>query len=57
VSLAYVSLASFYHLNFVLHLNDYSTEEVENWLPYERDIYVRLLMQHIEKKNASNSGS
>jgi hypothetical protein len=58
VSLAHISLPSYYQLNFVLHRHDYSTEEVENWLPYERDIYVGLLLQHLEKtKNASNAGA
>ena len=29
----------------------YSLTEIENMLPWEREIYLNLLMQHIEKEN------
>jgi len=29
----------------------YSLEELENMIPWERDIYVALLIQHIEMEN------
>jgi hypothetical protein len=29
----------------------YSLTELENMLPWERDIYVALLVQHIEEEN------
>jgi len=29
----------------------YSLAELENMLPWERDIYVNLLIQHIEEEN------
>ena len=29
----------------------YSLEEIENMLPWEREIYVSLLMEHIKKEN------
>ena len=29
----------------------YSLNELENMLPWEREIYVNLLMQYIEKEN------
>ena len=29
----------------------YSLTEIENMLPWEREIYINLLLQHIEKEN------
>ena len=29
----------------------YSLTELENMIPWERDIYVNLLIQHIEEEN------
>ena len=29
----------------------YSLEEIENMLPWEREIYINLLSQHIEEEN------
>lgn len=29
----------------------YSLTELENMLPWERDIYIVMLVQHIEKEN------
>jgi hypothetical protein len=29
----------------------YSLTELENMLPWERDIYIALLVQHIEEEN------
>ena len=29
----------------------YSLTELDNMIPYERDIYVSLLIQHIEEEN------
>ena len=30
----------------------YSLSDIENLIPFERDVYVGLLMKHIEKENA-----
>jgi len=30
---------------------NYSLAEIENMVPWERDIYVTLLLQHIEEEN------
>lgn len=53
-----MNLAVYYQLMFSLHLEKYTTDEVENWAPFERDIYITLLRAHIEKQkkqNATNS--
>ena len=31
--------------------HNYSLNELENMMPWEREIYVNLLMQYIEKEN------
>jgi len=46
------SLASYYKTNFALmHHHKYSIAELEDLIPFERDIYVLLLSQHLEKEN------
>jgi len=35
----------------MMHNYNYSLKELENMIPWERDVYVVLLIQHIEKEN------
>lgn len=50
--MAHMSLESYFKLNFaLLQYHKYSLWEVENLIPWERDIYVALLQQHIEEEN------
>jgi len=52
VSMSHVSLESYFKLNFALmQHHKYSLTEIENMMPWERDIYVGLLNQHIEEEN------
>jgi len=45
------SLANLYELNFALmQHHKYSLTELENMIPFERDIYVNFLMQHLEEE-------
>ena len=47
-----MDLESYFKLNFALmQYHKYSLTEVENMMPWERDIYVALLQQHIEEEN------
>jgi hypothetical protein len=47
-----MSLESYFKLNFALmQYHKYSLTEIENMMPWERDIYVALLQQHIEEEN------
>jgi hypothetical protein len=57
--MAHTSLESYFKINFALmQHHKYSLWDIENMLPWERDIYVSLLQQHIEEENAKNqSGS
>jgi|TARA_Y100000592_G_scaffold100922_1_gene183744 hypothetical protein len=44
-----MNLESYYRLNFALmQYHKYSLTEIENLIPWERDIYVALLQQHLE---------
>lgn len=33
-----------------MHHYHYSLEELENMIPFEREIYILLLLEHIEKQ-------
>ena len=50
--MAHEDLASYYKLNFALmQLHKYSLTELENMMPWEREIYVSLLQQYVEEEN------
>ena len=50
--MAHEDLASYFKLNFALiQHHKYSLTEIENMMPWERDIYVGLLNQWIEDEN------
>tara|TARA_B100000965_G_scaffold214485_1_gene179335 strand:+ start:8920 stop:9096 length:177 start_codon:yes stop_codon:yes gene_type:complete len=58
--MAHQNLESYYKLNFALiQHHKYSLTEIENMMPWERDVYVTLLRQHIEEENlkAQQSGN
>jgi hypothetical protein len=61
--MAHIELESYYRINFALmQFHKYSLTEIENLMPWERDIYLALLKQHIEEENlkaqqASNRGN
>ena len=44
-----MDLENYYKINFaLLQYHKYSLTEIENLIPWERDIYVGLLQQHLE---------
>ena len=50
--MAHTDLESFYKLNFALmQHHKYSLTELENMIPWEREVYISLLKQHIEEEN------
>ena len=50
--MSHISLESYFKLNFaMMQHHKYSLTEIENMMPWERDIYVGLLNQHIEEEN------
>ena len=49
--MAHESLESYFKTNFALmQHHKYSLTELENMMPWEREIYVGLLLEHIEKE-------
>ena len=49
--MTHMSLEAYYRLNFALmQYHKYSLTEIENMMPWERDIYVGLLQQHLEEE-------
>ena len=50
--MAHEDLESYYKLNFALmRHHKYSLTELENMMPWEREIYVSLLQQYVEEEN------
>ena len=50
------SLVSLYRNNFALmHHHKYSLTELENMIPWEREIYLTLLMDYIKEENAKQN--
>ena len=59
--MAHIDLASYYQITFALmQHHKYSLTELENMIPWEKDIYLTLLEQYIEEeklKQQQNSGN
>ena len=50
--MAHTNLESYYKINFALiQHHKYSLTEIENMMPWERDIYLALLKDYIESEN------
>jgi len=46
-----MNLESYFRLNFALmQYHKYSLTEIENMMPWERDVYVALLQNHIKEE-------
>jgi len=46
-----MDLESYYKLNFALiQYHKYSLTEIENLIPWERDVYVTMLKQHLDEE-------
>jgi hypothetical protein len=49
--LSHNTLANYYQTVFALvQHHKYSITELENLIPYERDIYVAMLQEHLQKE-------
>tara|TARA_Y100001968_G_C19052418_1_gene569779 strand:- start:51 stop:230 length:180 start_codon:yes stop_codon:yes gene_type:complete len=50
--MAHTNLESYYKINFsLMQHHKYSLSDIENMIPWEREIYIGLLQQHIEEEN------
>lgn len=53
--LGHTSLAIYYKTMFsMVQFHKYSLSELESLLPYELDIYVEMLSDHIQEQEANN---
>jgi len=53
--MAHEDLASYYRTNFALiQHHKYSLTELENMIPWEREVYLTFLQQFIEEENLKN---
>ena len=56
--MAHLSAESYYELTFsLIQYHKYSLTEIENMMPWERDVYVALLKQYIEEENLKRQQS
>lgn len=56
IGLSHDSLVNHYKTNFaMMQHHGYSLTELDHMMPWEREIYVALLRQHIEKENERHS--
>jgi|TARA_A100001391_G_scaffold64218_1_gene40159 hypothetical protein len=58
--MVHMNLENYFRLNFaMMQYHKYSLTEIENMMPWERDIYVGLLQSHLEeeklKENQQNA--
>lgn len=51
--MAHIDLESYYKVNFsLIQHHKYSLTEIENMMPWERDIYLAMLNQYVEEENS-----
>lgn len=49
--MAHMDLESYFRINFALmQFHKYSLSDIEGMIPWERDVYLTLLQQHIEEE-------
>ncbi len=49
--MSHMNLESYFRLNFsLMQYHKYSLTEIESMIPWERDIYVGLLKNHLEEE-------
>lgn len=52
LTLAHETLALYFKLNFqLMQHHKYSLSELENMIPWEREIYTAMLSEHVQEEN------
>ena len=52
IALSHNNLENYFKTNFaMMQHHKYSLSDIENMVPWERDVYVDLLQQHIREEN------
>jgi hypothetical protein len=55
VALSHESVYNYYNTNFqLMQHHNYSLTELENMMPWEREIYIKLLLQYLEEEKERN---
>jgi len=55
ITLSQESLINYYKTNFTLmQHHKYTLEDLENMIPFEREIYIMLISQHVAEENERN---
>tara|TARA_A100001388_G_C28666533_1_gene449398 strand:- start:319 stop:510 length:192 start_codon:yes stop_codon:yes gene_type:complete len=51
--LSHINLEHYYEINFkmCMHENFITLTEIENLVPYEREVYLALLNEHVKEEN------
>ena len=56
--MVYMDLENYYKINFsMMQYHKYSLTEIENMMPWERDIYVGMLINHLEEEKLKQQAS
>ena len=56
--MAHINLESYYKINFALvQHHKYSLTEIENMIPWEKEVYVTLLQQYLEEEKLKQQQS
>ena len=51
INLCHEELINYYKMNFaLLQYHKYSLNDIEDMIPFERDVYVTLLIQYLEEE-------
>lgn len=52
ISLSHDNLVNHYQTNFhMMQSHKYSLSDIENMIPWEREVYVAMLIDHVKKEN------
>ena len=51
IALSHNNLGNYYSLNFsLMHHHKYSLTEIENMIPWEREVYIKFLLDYIKQR-------
>ncbi len=57
MTLSHNTLGNYYSLNFsLMQYHKYSLTEIESMIPWERELYVKMLIDYIETEKAKREG-
>tara|TARA_Y100001937_G_scaffold22607_1_gene32331 strand:- start:203 stop:400 length:198 start_codon:yes stop_codon:yes gene_type:complete len=55
ISLSHESIENYYKTNFaMMQHHNYSLSDLETMIPWEREIYIQMLVKHLEQEKERN---